>query len=390
MTAKILHLPKPKTYQKVLRKDGSEEPYLLVHRKTGVFYVRKYKAGRGELFKSTGQVQIAKARTMRDQMIADFEGGKVMVSRRRVEHVCAELLRELEREAKTLGDNGQPLRSKRTHDKDITMLRDESAEVELGTIRKYFGEVFVDEIDEEFWKDWRLTEGARLGRTLFDIGKYLNKLLTYAHARRFIARRPTIEIPALATGKQQLYKDADIRNFLEHAEPMLKDLILAEAPTGARPHEITELRWDWIRFEKKRVVICLPDWFVKTRRAREFEANELLAQVLRRRYKTRGSSPYVFPAPKNPDKPCSDKHRSRMWRSMLDRAGIAPGKLKFHWLRHTFYNKALFEAKEPVQKVSEYGGTSIVTLQKNYIKADAFQTASVARSVNIRLEEEEE
>jgi integrase len=394
MSVKVLKLRQQKVYVKVIRKDGSEEPYLLLHTKTGIYYVRKFKAGRGELFKSTGQTQISRARTVRDQLITAFEGGETLIGRKRFAAVCDELLVELEKEHLILNEYGKPQRSVETIQKDRQMLRAPLPEKKIkeGGVRKLFGGNFVDQLDEEFWKNWQRNEGRALNRTLFDIGKYVSKVLTFAHARKYVMRKPVIEIPKLETKRHQIYQDKHIRLFIKHAEPLLKDLIMAEAPTGARPHEIRELRWEWISFYKGRVVVTLPPWFTKVRGdGREFQASPMLEKVLRRRYRERDRlSPFVFPSPKNPQKPVNKKHLSKMWRRMLKAAGLEPGTLKFHWLRHTFYNRALFEAREPIQHVSEYGGTSIATLQKNYFKSDSLRTASVSKAVNIDFTKKDE
>ncbi len=382
MTAKVIPIKRSTpVFQKVLRRDGSAEPYLLLHAQTQFYYVRKYKAGKGELFKTTGQRSLGKAKTVRDELIAEFEGGRFVSTRKRVEDVADECQEALKRLGETLDDQGRPMRRKRTIDKDNTY---------FPIIKDFFGEEFVDAIDEAYWVKWQTTKGATLKRTVFDIGKYLSKTLTFACERKYILRKPKIDLPDQQTRKHKVYSDDQVRTFLKHSEPDLWDLIMIEATTGPRPHETTELRWEWIEFRKNAIVVRLPGWFTKTDAGREFQLGPLAAEVIRRRHKRRNpSSPFVFPATKDPSKPMSDVHRSRMWRRMLKRAGIKPG-IKFHWLRHTFYNKALLEAREPIQHVSEYGGTSIATLQRNYLKSDAVRTASVASAVQIDLKRKNE
>ena len=83
------------------------------------------------------------------------------------------------------------------------------------------------------------------------------------------------------------------------------------------------------------------------------------------------------------------KYQNKKWRKACDDAEII-GRAWFYDLRHTFYTTALLDAREPVQHVSEFGGTSIKTLQKRYLHSDAKKTASVSKAVNFKFGEEDE
>lgn len=382
MSAEIIPLkPKrAKAYEKVFV-NGKEEPYLLRHVASGVYYVRKFKSGRGELFKSTGETGITAARGVRDALIAEFETGVRSPGRKRtVAEVADELFRVLALEAQTV-ENGRVLRRKRTHDKDKSM---------MPVIKDLFGNVRVEDIDETWWKAWRRKEGRTLERTLFDVAKYLSKVMTFALEQKYIQRQVRIEIPDTATGKQTIYTDEQVALFYRHACPTLRDLITIEATCGTRVDEARCLRWEWIDLQRGGgVVVNLPAEFTKTGKARSFKLGPQAEDVIRRRHKARvPGSPWVFPGVKKPEDVLTDVQVSRLWRRMLKRAGIAPGP-KLRWLRHTFYNKALLDARMPVTHVSQYGGTSIATLQKNYLKNDAERTKHVGEAVTLKLVDEE-
>lgn len=354
------------SYQKVLRKDGTPEPYLFLHTRTRAYYVRKFKAGRGSLFKSTGETTLTRARLVRDELIASFEGRMGAGRRVRIAEAVEDLRGQLEKEFLA----GR--RRRRTWDHDRTY---------LPIITKLFGSFYADEIDESSWNTWALEFKGR--RDLFDIAKYLSKVLTFAYARRAIPHKPRIRAPKSAERKIEIYSDADIRTFAENATPDLRDLIILAVECGLRPHENRELRWEWITFRDGVAVISLPASFTKTARGRSLEAGPNASQVLLRRFEKR-SGLWVFPAPTDLRRPISDVQLSKLWRRMLKKAGLRPGP-KFHFLRHTFYTRALLDAQVPVQLVSEYGGTSIVTLQKHYLRGDSRRTAVVSRAVNIDL-----
>jgi len=139
---------------------------MVLHTPTGVYYVRKYRAGKGRLFRSTGETRKGRAQTLADEMLAEWLGGKRLGGRRySIGELCDLLEVELSREEN---------RRKRTHDKDRTY---------LPIIKHHFGDTWADEADEEFWGRWVRTTGKKLGRNLGDIAKYLSKVLTFAHAR---------------------------------------------------------------------------------------------------------------------------------------------------------------------------------------------------------------
>jgi integrase len=89
--------------------------------------------------------------------------------------------------------------------------------------------------------------------------------------------------------------------------------------------------------------------------------------------------------PTDPLRPQTKVYQNRAWRKALSDAKITRG-IWFYWLRHTFYTTALLEAKLPIQHVSEYGGTSIPTLQRVYLHSDAGRTKSVSGAVRIQPE----
>jgi integrase len=363
--------------------------YLELHKVSGIYYVRTSVAGKGELFKSTRSKKKGEAKSIADEMIKEFAGQKpgLRAGRIKMAKICDMALEACLLEGTQLDDDGHPLRSKNTNEHDT---------YNFPLIKKLFGDYFADEIDEQFWKSWAKKEGRELNRTLGDIAKYLSKALSYAFEEKYLARKPRIKNPDKQRNKAKVYDNAQIITFYHNAEPDLQHLIILGAENPLRPHENCEVEWSMVSFEKdekgKPVVIYrFPEWFTKTREAREMTLSPRSAEILRARYKTRDkSSPYVFPSPKNPaTKPLSKKMLSRMWARMKERAGIPTAKIKFHWLRHSFYSKALLEALVPVALVSEAGGTSIATLQARYLKSTAQTTRAVSHAVDLFGGEEE-
>lgn len=343
---------------------------LLLHVVSGFYYVRKKKAGKGELFKSTGLKTKGKAQTKADDMVGDWMGTKA-VSRRpkTISEVCDELSEVLKKEF----ENGD--RRKRTHDKDRTY---------IPIIERHFGDVLVSEVDEEFWASWVRISGKGLGRTLGDIAKYLSKVLTFAYQRKYISRKSQIINPDKPKKSGMIYENSDIEKFINHADPLLRDMIIIGAECGLRPHENRGLNWDWIEFSDECVIIRIPGEFAKTGTGRSLEASPNASQCLRKRFLTR-KGPYVFPALTDAHKALSDCQFSRLWRTMLKSAEM-PAGIKFHWLRHSFFTKALLDAKLPLAEVAQYGGNSPTILMKKYLQDDPARTRGVSRAVSLDLE----
>jgi integrase len=338
---------------------------MVLHRPTGIYYVRKYRAGKGELFKSTGETRKGRAQTLADEMQAQWLGGKRLGGRRYPIGELCDLLED------RLSEDPERRRKTRQHDKTY-----------LPIIRDLFGEEWADEIDEAFWDAWVRRTGRGMNRTLGDVAKYLSKVLTFAFEQKIINRKPRIKNPDAAPKSPPVYTIEQIQGFLEHADSELKDLLIVATECGIRPHENRELRWDWIEDCK---IVRFPETFTKTKKAREIVLSPGVQKLLTHRL-ARRQGPFVFSAPKNPHQPLSECQLSRMWRRMLGRAGISTEDRKgpkFHWVRHTFGSIQLLEAGQPLPKVALYMGNSPKVLFDRYMAKDAQRSAEVSQVINL-------
>lgn len=352
-------------------------PNLEINTKTGVYYVRKFRAGRGALFKSTRCKKKGMAKTIAEDMISDWLGLKQTGRRRiRMEQVLPEFLADCKAQHETLDKDGQPKRRISTYKKDQSFVK---------FLGEHFGEEYLDDLDEQYWANWLKGKGARLDRTFSDVAKYLSLVLAFALTKKYILRKPEFKNPDKHQPKFVVYENEEVQTFLKHADPVLKDLIILAAENPLRPHEIREMRWEYLTFEKDgRVVLRLPHTFTKTHKYRELELSPNSAKVLKRRRKTSESLVWVFPGQRL-IKPLSDMGLSHKWREMLKSAGIKKRYL-FHWLRHSTYSKLLLDAEIPVQLVSEAGGTSIRVLQQRYLKGNAVRTRAVSRGIRLKID----
>ena len=361
--------------------DGA--PDLELNTKTGVYYVRKRRAGKRPLFKSTRSKKKGEAKTVAEDMIADWLGNRHQGRRVRVERVAAEMLAEFKDLHGSLDKDGRPLRRKSTFKHDQAFVK---------FITTYFGENYIDEIDEQFWEDWVKGTGRKLDRTLADVAKYLSMLMTYAVKKKMIMRKPQIKNPDKFKSKAVVYSDDQILEFIKHADPMLKDMIVLAGENPLRPNEVRQLNWGFLTFQKNGpVILRLPGWFTKTELDRELELSANASKMLARRLKAnrKPKSLYVFPSPGRPEMPISDVTFSIKWRQMIKAAGL-PKSYKFHYLRHSVYTKLIYDAGLPIQHVSAAGGTSVPVLMRRYPKATHVHTRLVSQAISLKLEKDEE
>jgi integrase len=336
---------------------------------TGVYYARKYRRGKGRFFKSTGERRKAVAQSKANEMISEWlTGMRAAVGRHAtVGEVSDELMRVL-REAKEKGDRAE---TTWTHDK-----------VYLRRICKLFGDFPVASMDESFWEDWIRKSGRKSGHKLGDLAKYVSKVLTFAYERKLIDRKPKIRNPDERETEFKTYTNEQVKALMDAADPEMRDIIILAAECGVRPYEARRLQWNMVDVRKSEIVIQLPKWFTKTRRYREFVVGPRSAEMLRRRAVVRVHGPFVFPSDSNETKPINEMTFSKHWRKTVERAGLPKGS-KFHWLRHTFFTRALLEAKKDLPKVAAYGGNSPKLLFDRYMAKEAERTQDVAGSVTL-------
>jgi integrase len=374
-------------------------PDLELNRESGIYYVRKHVAGKGEFFKSTRQKTKRAAQNVAEEMLREFMGRKpgLRNERIRISKLCDLLLEQCERETKEKDEEGNVLRRPKTFEKDLWY---------IPAVKGLFGEFFADEIDEQFLKSWHKRTGRKLGIKLGDHMKYLSKVLTYAFEEAYIGRKPRIKNPSKPPKKTANFSDDLLSLFVEESDELLEELTVIAGENPLRPNEIDEMQFAYLTFTEDQetgeeiTILKLPADFTKTWEARELTLSANANRILRKRYRKRDrSSPYVFPSPKNPSKPISRQYRAKLWRKMKERVraraakkGIEfpTGRSTFQALRANFYRRALIELGLPLPAVSMAGGTSMKTLQTSYLKAEAHQTRNVTQAVTIKRRQKDE
>lgn len=337
----------------------AKHPYLRLHPKTGVWYVRKKKRGKKPLFESTGEKAVMRARVVAERKIYEWESGTTSRGRT-FGDVCLEGMKSFLRSPKL-----------KKNTKYYTKLYCEDMIARIGhydvtTMTRARFEGMIDDLR---------TEGKR--KTFGDYAKFFNKVMRYAYENRYVTHLVTVENPDPKTKAGRVYSDEELAAILSVADDPLYVQVLMGHDCMMRLREILYL-------EKSRVdldagLVRLDAEHVKTGsktgHGRSFYVTEEVRWLLHAADRKAGASPYFFPSPKTPKKPVHDNKRA--WGTAKKNAGIT-GRARFHDTRHSGLSKALLVKRINPLLVSQYAGVSLKTIERVYLHVKPEHTAEVA------------
>lgn len=353
-------------------------PELKMDPKTGIYYVVKFKKGKGQLFRSTGETDRDKARREALRILTEFSGyaykGYVP----------------------TFGDMAvQIIADKKSQRYDADTAA--SAHYSFLRLLPHIGEVKIDQLTPEHFEayvDFRRDENPEC--RLFNDWKHFIMVCTKAHQKGYLRGKIKVDNPDEefdSPGRE--LSDDEISRLLRAAtgakwskyippKPILVQFVAAYT-MGMRKREILRLKKVNLDLEKRE--IHLQKKMVKTRKTRRFKMNpffyELIVKHLAKyqtpRFKKKyGSSPYVFPSPTDPMQPV-DANKSA-WNALKKAAKV---ECRFHDLRHTFLTRALLKLKLNPSDVSVYAGVSLRTLYEVYLHPHPEHTKDIANAIQI-------
>lgn len=344
-----------------------KDPYLWLHKPTGMYYVRKRMKGKKPLFKKTGYTSRTKAKTKAQYLMAEWLGNKRPESQVILFGEFAEgYLGHLEK----------------------TKLRPRTKEQARIYIRELIEEMGANDIrhiHEGFFEEWLADFRLRKSRTTFmDYAKYLSKVMKHAYRKQVIERLPEFPNPDPPKKTGRVYTREEIEALLQVATPQLELQMRLCLQGFMRLREMLFLTWERIDLSSGLIRLGAEDVKTgsKTGEGREFylhpDLNRLLAQHQGRQKRP---SRYVFPSPQDPEKPTWSNKTA--WRKAKRKAGIER-KARWHDLRHTAISWALTGPK-PVNPlmVSYYAGVSLRTIQRVYLKVKPEHTRDVATCIEI-------
>ncbi|MYA87305.1 MAG: tyrosine-type recombinase/integrase, partial [Boseongicola sp. SB0662_bin_57] len=211
-----------------------------------------------------------------------------------------------------------------------------------------FGATRLDRITragiERWFDDYSRTAPGGANRALDVLRQILNFGIACGHAGTNPAsgvrknRRPEMTRFLSRDEVRRLHGALDAASRHGPSQRRQADVIRLLLLTGCRKGEVTNLRWSEVDGD----MLALAD--SKTG-PRTVHLNPQARAVLDRQQ--RGESPWVFPSPVRPDRPCSDE--VSLWRTVRREAGIEDVRL--HDLRHNYASWAVMNGV-PVPVVS--------------------------------------
>jgi integrase len=190
----------------------------------------------------------------------------------------------------------------------------------------------------------RTIKGATVNREL----ECLKCVFDLAVKRKYIPENPAAAVKHFNELRERpvrrmLTVDEEIR-IVEAAPPYLRVAIVLLSQTGGRTYsEGLSLRWDQVDFDQQLIRL---DNNVKTEGSvAPIPLSEFACAVMQAWQKESGSrSSYIFPSPKNPDRPISTVKTA--WKGTLKRAGVP--HFSIYTLRHVFCTRLSAVAPDAV------------------------------------------
>jgi integrase len=246
----------------------------------------------------------------------------------------------------------------RSHSSTLSPKSQANHQMFLKNLRAYFGDRNLTEIDERAVVDYRnhrrrqplkrdpkqMVKGATVNREL----ACLHCIFQFALKRKYISENPASGVKHFDERKERPSKRMltveDEQRILEAAPPHLRVAIVLLVQTGGRTYtEGLSLRWD--QLDLVQGVLHLAGRVKTTDSAQPLPLSRLACDVLKEwKNEQNPESPYVFPSPRNLDKPIRSVRRA--WRTALKKAGVL--YFPIYNLRHIFCTRLSWVAPDAV------------------------------------------
>jgi len=246
----------------------------------------------------------------------------------------------------------------RSHSSTLSPKSQENHQMFLKSLRAYFGDRKLTEIDERAVVEYRnyrrsqplkrnpnrTLKGATVNREL----ACLHCMFQFALKRKYIGENPAADVQHFNERKERPLKrmltvDEEHR-IIEAAPPYLRVAIVLLVQTGGRTYsEGLSLRWDQV--DLIHGMLHLGDDLKTSDSAQPLPLSRLASDVLKEWKKEQNSeSPYVFPSPRKADKPIRTVRKA--WRAALKTAGVP--YFPVYNLRHVFCTRLSWVAPDAV------------------------------------------
>jgi integrase len=256
------------------------------------------------------------------------------------------------------------LQLKRLHAKQTR----KNAAWQIERLKRNFGHLPIDRIDEQTWTDYVAREQQRRPRKFFDDRKYMRMIMRYARRKRLLDEVCELPIPDLPGTVARALTPRELAALEREATPTLRFQIQIAWRMGLRRGEMLRLRWSQIDLRDK--VIRLGAGDTKTRRGRVVPIPPILVPEFSRRM-ARAACQWVF---WNPDLTGPVTTNARAWKRAKLRAGV---KARWQDLRVTCATLIVKRGgKVPYGAI--YLGNSPVIFANRYVKPDEKSIRGIA------------
>jgi integrase len=214
---------------------------LFLNTETGIYYARKtFRRYRiPDLFESTRETKIARAKAKRDQLISDhlakYLRDEQPSSGRRAGKTAAAVIDEIL-------DTVTPSKRKGTQ---------ENHKLYLGELRKEWGRWDISRITLAAWVDWLKAFRARKRRKTFaDYAKHMNLILRYAYRQRYVTHLLVLPNPD-PKGKSagRVFSDEEIKSLWSVMSDETRDQFSLSFECFMRLREALYLTWERVDLE---------------------------------------------------------------------------------------------------------------------------------------------
>lgn len=250
------------------------------------------------------------------------------------------------------------------------------------------GQMPMDRITLSLWTSRLAAERAKGKRTtFFDYMKNMNILMRYAYEQKYVSHLISFPNPDAKKETGTVLRTEEIRQLYNVMGDTTRDQFVLSYECCMRLREVLYLTWDRVDLESGEITLRAQDVKTgsKTGRGRTFIMTANALQRLRTRKANQvPTSPYVFPS--RTGKGPVDANTTAWENAKAAVLKVNPAFqhwVRWHDLRHTAISRMLLELGMNIVKVSEYVGTSVMTLQRVYLHSKAEHTRSVTEGLRI-------
>ena len=348
---------------KLLEINGSNNDGLF-KTENGIIWFRKYREGKGEIYRSCKTKDLNVARKRRNELMEQLWGdAPLRVKRQTFPEIWESWYQGM-----------AEVKSKKTA---------ESIRSAWFNLKPYMSYMFLDEVTGEWWLNEYIPKKRKedppknkpkldmSNRKFFNERKWLGMCLKFAEENGRGGpgwRRPAFKNPDSATSEGKIYSPDQLRKLRDNSNERMLTLLCMGEQHFMRRSEAIKLEWNRVSFENRSIHLRAQD--TKIRRPRTFTFNRELLGHLKVLKVQAGDSAFVFPssfqAELGVDAAMTFGEFNKLWGKTKERAGIT-GKWVFHWLRHTGLTKAFKQPGSAAALICHFAGLSLSEAQKTYL-----------------------